>query len=172
VIFRIVAVGFLLVVAACGGVTPTQVVQVPSEKMKRLSSAYVSQPENGRYQTKYYAESGRQVAAEVLAAFAGHLGKIQQAQGVESQDAALSKARKLDVDYLIYPEILHWEDRATEWSGRPDRLSLRVTVFKTSDGTQLSSGVVGGNSSWFTLGGDHPQDMLPNVLKPYVTGLF
>lgn len=171
-VVRAFAIACLFVVAACGNVSAPEVAQAPSEKMERLVSAYVSQPENGRYQTKHYPESGRQVTAEVVAAFAAYLGNIRRGSVVEDREVALATARRLDSEYLIYPEILHWEDRATEWSMISDKLSLRLTVIKTSDGRQIASAVLRGNSAIATFGGDHPQDMLPNLLKPYVAGLF
>lgn len=75
----------------------------------------------------------------------------------------LEKTQAQPYGYYVIPEILHWEDRATEWSGIPDRLEVKLSIF---DGNkkELASTIITGKSKWATLGGDHPQDLLPEPL--------
>ena len=60
--------------------------------------------------------------------------------------------------YLIEPKILHWEDRATEWSGKADRVKVSLPLYRS--GSLVGSALVTANSSWWTFGGDHPEDLL------------
>jgi len=58
--------------------------------------------------------------------------------------------------YYVASEILHWEDRATEWSGLPDKIEIKVIIYDTKSGREISSAVLSGRSKWTTFGGDHP----------------
>ncbi|MEN8167383.1 MAG: DUF4823 domain-containing protein [Pseudomonadota bacterium] len=135
-------------------------------------SAYLVVPRDGQYGTIFYTGSGAMVAQEVEMAFSPYLENIVVGGRYEHLDNALSRAREKAVDYLIYPEILHWEDRATEWSGRPDVVSIRVTIIDVSTGEKVDSAELGGTSKVMSWGGDHPQDLLAKPLADYAAGLF
>lgn len=91
---------------------------------------------------------------------------------MEDFDSALATAKAGSYTYLLYPEILHWEDRATEWSGKSDIVSVKVSLVGTEAGKVLDSAVVGGKSSWWTFGGDRPEHLLPKPLSDYAASLF
>lgn len=80
--------------------------------------------------------------------------------------------RKSEFKYLVYPTILHWEDRATEWSALPDRVEVKIDLIETATGKLLDSVVIRGKSGLATLGGDHPQDLLPKPVDEFVSTLF
>jgi hypothetical protein len=90
----------------------------------------------------------------------------------EDFDTALKSAQAGGYSYLFYPEILLWEDRATEWSGRPDQASVKVSIVKADTGAVLDSAVVGGKSGIATFGGDRPEHLLPKPLSDYAATLF
>ena len=74
--------------------------------------------------------------------------------------------------YYVVPEILHWEDRATEWSGLPDRIEVKIIVSDARRNGEIGSAIISGKSKWATFGGDHPQDLLPEPIKIYVESLY
>jgi hypothetical protein len=80
--------------------------------------------------------------------------------------------RKSEFKYLVYPTILHWEDRATEWSALPDRIEVKIDLIETATGKLLDSVVIRGKSGLATLGCDHPQDLLPKPVDEFVSTLF
>jgi Domain of unknown function (DUF4823) len=80
--------------------------------------------------------------------------------------------RKSEFKYLVYPTILHWEDRATVWSALPDRVEVKIDLIETATGKLLDSVVIRGKSGLATLGGDHPQDLLPKPVDEFVSTLF
>jgi hypothetical protein len=67
---------------------------------------------------------------------------------------------------------LHWEDRATEWSGKSDRLEIQLVIFNVHTGDELANATLTGKSKWATFGGDHPQDLLENPILEYVASLY
>lgn len=135
-------------------------------------SAYVSMPMNGRYGQTVYADSGTITAVEVTRAFSAFLTITTQARYAQSKDEALEQARIEGYSYLVHPVIRHWEDRATEWSGLPDKISVEISVFDVATGELLDNARIDGKSKWATLGGDHPEDLLEKPLAEYARTLF
>jgi hypothetical protein len=123
-----------------------------------------------------YPGPGKRTAFEVTRAFSPRLEKTTQARGTgtagQDKDGALEKAKAGGYTYLIYPVILHWEDRATEWSGIPDKITVEISVIDVATGAVLDSARIEGKSKWATLGGDHPQDLLEKPLTDYARTLF
>ena len=68
--------------------------------------------------------------------------------------------------------ILHWEERATEWSGKPDQITIQVTLYDVSSKQVLDKVTIKGQSKWATFGGNHPQDLLAKPIEKYVAELF
>ncbi len=79
----------------------------------------------------------------------------------EARDTALSD----NWEYLVYPTILHWEDRATEWSAIPDKVEVKIEVVEAATDRSIASAVIKGNSGLAAFGGDHPQDLLPEPIR-------
>lgn len=84
----------------------------------------------------------------------------------------MDSARKSKSKYLVYPTILHWEDRATEWSSIPDKVEVKIELIDTTSGETATAVVIKGKSGIATLGGDHPQDLLPKPIQEFVASLY
>ena len=141
-------------------------------QLSKESTIYVSIPADGQFETKVYPNSGMMTATAFHSALVKNANKVVVGKKYEDQDQALISARSASANYLLVPIILHWEDRATEWSGKPDRLEFTAIVIEVSTGQELDRAVLKGSSSWFTMGGDHPQDMLAGPIGEYVSSLF
>lgn len=136
------------------------------------ASAYVGLPQDGRLGHIAYPGSGALTAQAVAAAFSPYIEKITVGMKTEDFAAAQQTAKAGEFMYLLYPEILHWEDRATEWSGRPDQAAVKLSVIDANTGEILDSAVVSGKSGMATLGGDRPEHLLPKPLADYASTLF
>jgi hypothetical protein len=141
-------------------------------KLKADGSAYVALPEDGHFETIPYPGSGRKTALAISEAFSRHLKKVEVAPEVSSYDQSLEKAKNGSFDYLVVPTILHWEDRATEWSGRPDRIQIELRTVDVPTAATLGVESIKGTSKWATLGGDVPEDLLKVPIDAYVDSLF
>ena len=84
----------------------------------------------------------------------------------------LERAAAGGYGYYVEPQILHWEDRATEWSGISDKVEVRLSVYDAATRELIASQVIAGSSSFWTFGGDHPQDLLPEPITVFVGGLY
>jgi hypothetical protein len=162
----------LAISLVCGCASTYEQVDVtaPSAKLLHGNSIMIATPSDGSYEAKAYSGSGSMTAAAVNAAFAPYSDKISVS--AECQDIECLKNQSTPVDYFVVPEILHWEDRNTEWSGKKDKLEVKLSVIDAADGTTLATTIISGKSKWATFGGDHPQDLLPEPLKKYVESLY
>jgi hypothetical protein len=158
-------------ISGCAATYKQSTLAEPSAKLLKGKSIVIATPANGFYESTEYSASGRMTAFAVRAAFE----RFSNATTVvpECKDlACLQRVQSSSFDYYVIPEILHWEDRATEWSGIPDKIEVRVSIYEGQSWKELASTIISGKSKWATFGGDHPQDLLPEPLNKYVESLY
>ncbi|GAD78410.1 DUF4823 domain-containing protein [Vibrio ezurae] len=141
-------------------------------KLKSNDSVYIAQSKDGVYGNKHYQGSGQMVNQVIQAELVTKLNHIDTATSYRSYKDAVQYATDNDYDYLIYPTILHWEDRATEWSGIPDKVKLKITILDLRNHIEVKTGIIDGKSGLATLGGDHPQDLLPEPIKTFMQDIL
>lgn len=143
----------LCVILISGCASSQRLTTTRSAKIAGHSRIAIRVPNDGGYEGEAAAGSGRAVVAGLQAAL------IRRFPAVE-----ISERR--DADFYIKPTILNWEDRATQWSGRPDRIGVSLQTFARS-GALVDATLIEAKSSWWTLGGDHPQDLLAKPFAEY-----
>jgi hypothetical protein len=159
---------FAILVSGCVSTYRQQTVSAASTTLTPGSSVLIAVPQDATYGSERYPGSGNTVAAAVRSAFARYASKTDLAQNCDRMECMATAS---GYDYYVVPEILHWEDRATEWSGKRDKVELKVTVFDAQQSV-VASQIIQGKSKWVTLGGDRPQDLLPEPLTAYVQSLY
>lgn len=127
---------------------------------------------DGRYINKPYPGSGDLARAAMAAALSRHADAVFEVPGHVPEDAVGAGGLGRDAEYIVYLRILHWEERATEWSGKPDQIEVEIRLLDGRGGAALESRRVKANSSGMTLGGDHPQDLLVKPFNGYAAELF
>jgi len=164
----------MLIALISGCADSTEVLRESKSQNPHLNSndsILISIPSDGIYGDKAYTGSGQNTAQIIYASLSRHSHNLQIG-GYESFSYALDAAKKRRVTYLVYPTILHWEDRATEWSGIPDKIEIRIEIIEISTGNTVSSVLIKGKSGLATIGGDHPQDLLPKPIDEFLDSLF
>ncbi|ASV55276.1 hypothetical protein LJPFL01_1913 [Lelliottia jeotgali] len=142
-----------------------------TEQLARNKPVSIATPVDGIYETTTYRGSGSTTAQTTKAAFERYSNEVlavPECSGLE----CLKDKGKLNEGYYVVPQILHWEDRATEWSGIPDKMEVKITVYDAKTSSVISSTILSGKSKWATFGGDHPQDLLPEPINNYVSSLY
>lgn len=162
----------ILALAGCSSKYRTDSVTRPAERLDAKASAYVMSSNDGAYGGRTYAGSGRALSDAAAAAFSKYMNRIDTAETPEKLDDALAKAKTTGHKYVVQPSILHWEDRNTEWSGRPDRITIKLVVWDAATGKDIAANVSSASSKWGTFGGDHPEDLLPGALAGMVSAMF
>ena len=161
----------IYLVSGCASTYEQTALTAPAQKLQSGKSILIAMPSNGFYETKEYSGSGRATALAVRTAFARHTNDITVSDKCKDLDC-LIVSYSTPVGYYVVPEILHWEDRNTEWSGKKDKLEIKVAIYDATDGSELSTSIISGKSKWATFGGDHPQDLLPEPIGEYVDSLY
>lgn len=156
---------FFLLLAGC--MDSTHFAKDNANAMPEHSSYYVALPDDGMYGAKVYSGSGKMTRAIIKAALQRNSQSAAAATHVEERNQALDSARQGGYDYLALPTILHWEDRATEWDFLRDKVEVKIELIDVFSGKTESSTIIEGKSGTATLGGDHPQDLLPEPINEY-----
>jgi hypothetical protein len=141
-------------------------------KLQPHASFYVMMPADGQYGMKSYGGSGMATAKSIVQALSTRTENIVRATSTETLTAAVDSAKHNKAQYVVETTILNWEDRATEWSGIPDKVTLKFHVIDAGTGTTLATTTASASSKWATLGGDHPQDLLPEMSRNFVDSIF
>ena len=140
--------------------------------LDRSGSAYVALTPDGNYQGDVYPGSGIATTNITATAFAPFLRRVVTGVAVEDFEAAIASARSRKLTYLLFPTIRNWEDRATAWSARPDRVAVELSVVVLSSGKVVDSVLIEGKSKEATLAASGPEDLLPDPLRAYAASLF
>ncbi|OBT14765.1 DUF4823 domain-containing protein [Vibrio sp. UCD-FRSSP16_10] len=141
-------------------------------KLSSSDAVYVARSKDGQYGTKQYTGSGATLSQAIQSSLIRKMDNIVVAEQYQPYSDALQYAEKHKFNYLIYPTIMHWEDRATEWSGKPDVVEVKVSVVEVNNKTVIKSGIINGKSGLFTFGGDKPQDLLGEPLNTYLDSVI
>jgi hypothetical protein len=163
---------FLLVQAA--GCAHKYAVPPPASGavIPRNSQVLVVASEDGRDERNaIYKGSGRSTAIALVAALRAR--QVQAEVQLEPLELgpALEAGRSARADFLVLPVIRSWSDRLTEWSGIPDRITIRIRMVEVASGQVRDDRDVRASSRWATLGGDHPQDLLPTLSEQWAAGV-
>ncbi|WP_084684845.1 DUF4823 domain-containing protein [Methylohalobius crimeensis] len=161
----------MMVVSGCASTYRHSELQAPVAKLDSSLGVLISVPEDGWYENTQYRNSGRMAANAVRAAFSKNARKVDIAQDCRDEEC-LDGIDAEKYGYFVKPVILHWEERATEWSGKPDRIEIQIVIYDAVTKSEVANSSYTGKSKWATFGGDHPQDLLPEPTNEYVSNLY
>jgi hypothetical protein len=134
--------------------------------LSTTATVYVATPRDGQDdRPRVYEGSGAWARSAVANALRVRGVQVIPGESVVGHSKAIEAASSAGADFLVYPQIVHWSDRATEWSGIPDRITLNMSIYDVGTGTVLSRQEIKASSRWATFGGDHPQDLLPELTR-------
>lgn len=161
----------VIVISGCAAKYDQVNLATPEVKFSKEASVIIATPANGFYETTEYRSSGKMTALAVRSAFIRKSRNTRINSHCENLEC-LKKDHPTGFNYYVVPEILHWEERATEWSGIPDKIEIQLSVYEQGTWNELASTHIKAKSKLATFGGDHPQDLLPEPLNNYVDSLY
>ncbi|WP_348686004.1 DUF4823 domain-containing protein [Aeromonas bestiarum] len=162
---------FSLLAVGCSSTYQQADVQTMTNKLDASQGVLISQPQDGSYETTQYQNSGQMTAQAIYAAFSKKAHRVEITTRCHG-DPCLNTIEPTQFRYYVKPVILHWEERATEWSGKPDVIEIQVVIYDTLSKNSIANSSFKGASKWATFGGDHPQDLLPEPTEKYVKALY
>jgi len=161
----------LIASSSCGDTHYVKRVPGLTSALSHDASVYVAVPQDGKYGRKTYRGSGVLAAQAVSVAFAPYVTRLTVGHTTEDFNTAHASAKAGHDTYLLYSEILHWEDRKTEWSGLPDKVSIKVSLVEVETGNILDSAVIGDTGGVIAVN-IRPEHLLPKPLAEYAASLY
>ena len=105
-------------------------------------------------------------------AFSSHTKKALSGRRPLSLDEAFALAQYLGKGYLVYPQIIKWEDNNTPWSTIRDKVSAEVIIVDMASMRVMSKHTLNGTGSMWSLKNLPPDIVLPELAQKYVTTLY
>lgn len=144
----------------------------PPPILRSNSRIYVAIPFDSSFKETVAQDSGKLTAQAFQAAFLPYTRSVYISRNPESVSEAIERARGGQLEYVLYPTITRWEDRATEWSGRRDRLAIKAELIDLATSRIVFSREFEATGKWMTDGGESPRDLLDEPAQQYVNALF
>lgn len=94
-------------------------------------------PPDASFEGESYSGSGGEIAEKIRDAL-DNFGRPSRLVS-QIQANALTICREMETALVLQPTILHYEDRATGWSGKPDRVELKLSLYKLDQPDQKRS---------------------------------
>ena len=160
------------IVGCAGSQTTTSLVDNKTDVISEEASFVVAVEADGKYIDKPHPESGRMARDAMVAALSTYTGNVTEIRSYVPEDAAIMGASEQSADYLVYLQLHHWEERATEWSGKPDRIRVEVRLIDGQSGEVVEARMIEAESKLATFGGDHPEDLLIEPFDTFSRNLF
>lgn len=137
--------------------------------MDRDKAILVTTARDGFYEDMEYKGSGEKTTQSIknkLRPYAASV-EITPANSFKSINAD----DLLNYDYIISPEIYHWEDRATNMNFMPDKLILGLTIYDNT-GNIINYLEIKGESTKVTMANNDPIELVNEGLDRYIRQLF
>ena len=142
-----------------------------SEKLDKSGKVLVVAADDGRYGATIYTGTGNELASLLIIEFAKYASGQENLPHM-ALDKAISAAKLKNAKYVVIPEVLHYEDRNTVWSGRRDHITVKVTVYLAEDGSVAQSSMITANNQWATLVNNRPMVLLNKPLAEMVKNFY
>lgn len=140
--------------------------------LDRSAAVFVAVPRDGAYEGSTYPGSGQTVTQAVAAAFSAVASNVSPGEHVQSLEENFSEASTRKATYLVVPLITHWEQRATEWSGIPSRMTIRLSIYNVKSKALINATIVEGRSRIMSFTSTSPESLLRDPLKRYVNNMY
>lgn len=159
----------LLFLTACDS-TYELINQKPSAiKMERDKDILVTTAENGYFENKEYKNSGKKTTTTIVNKLRRYASIVEVTEA--NSYKKINNDDLLKYNYVIVPELYHWEDRATNMNFMPDKIVLGITVYDNT-GMMLNHVEVKGESTKVTMANNDPIDLINEALDIYIRQLF
>ena len=102
---------------------------VPGQTINKQGKVLIMNAADGQEQGQPVATgSGQEFVAAVRDSLLDHSVPASTAQTLDLNQAC-DEAQKMGFDYVLKPQITFWEDNATAWSGKGDKLRISIEVY-------------------------------------------
>lgn len=138
-------------------------------KMARNKEILITTAENGYYKNKENKTSGKKTTRALETKIRPYTSRVNVTP--ITSFSKIDSDVLLKYDYVVCPELYHWEDRATCLSFMPDKIILGLTVYDNT-GNVLNHIEIKGESTKATGVFNDPIDLIDEALDIYIRQLF
>lgn len=105
--------------------------------VKSDSVMCVIAPPDASFEGAVYSGSGREIAEKIQIALqkAGRQSRLVS----QTQHDSILPCKEKGATHVVETAVLRYEDRATGWSGKPDRIELRISLYDFEQPHQRST---------------------------------
>jgi hypothetical protein len=167
--YLIILVMISVLLASCAGTKVSTAVS--TEKISPKAKIYVLHAFDGSYGGRVYDGSGLLVSRKVLNAVR-KVYLFAQLHDETDELKAIKEAKNNSIDYIIIPELEHWEDRLTVLSGYRDKVNINLRVIKVSAQSVIISKNFYVTNNSMTFLETKPEDLLDSRFSSFVMSLF
>jgi hypothetical protein len=170
IILFAIAVASAFLTSGCSASYQGIYLNQPSNHVYTPSRFLLVTPASGVYNNTVYPSSG----PDVIAALTKELQRYTQSVAIIPVPVTIEQIFPQDLertDYVIIPQILHWEDRATGWSFIPDRIEVRFDIFDNQR-RFIDSYLIQGRSAYIVWVSKQPNSLLAKPIRKMLTELF
>src|SRR5688572_9162275 len=159
-VLQLFACACLVMASGCQSTYSEKNVTTEAPPLLRSNSRiFVAIPFDATFKKNVAQGSGKMTAEALMGAFTRYTKSVYLGKYPESTAEALESARQFNADYLVYPNLVRWEDRATEYTGVRDQLQIKIDLIDLTDGRLAFSREITATGKWLTDGGDTPADL-------------
>lgn len=118
-----------------------------------------------------YENSGDDTMNAFKTAFAAQARTVKPVGNCQL-DQCLSQAKSSGSIYLVIFDLTHWEERSTIWSGKPDRLTVEVSIYDTASDSLVARSFIHANSSISKSNNGTVAGFLHGLADQYIASLY
>jgi hypothetical protein len=166
----VVLVAFAIVFSGCTASYQHNFLNQSSNTTYTPSRFLLVTPKSGSYGSHIYSSSG----IEVVDVLNKELKKYTPYVGIIPVTITIDQINSQDMektDYVIIPQIIHWEDRLTGWSFKPDRIEVRFDIYNNQR-QLIDSYMIQGRSAYIVWANKQPNSLLPRPIRNMLKELF
>ncbi|MGL4712680.1 MAG: DUF4823 domain-containing protein [Shewanella sp.] len=165
----------LLAVFICGS-TLASCAQIKHTSLTRTNiylnperEVLIEMPEDGKYQQIKYLNS----SSKLVNLLRGEFIKYATVNKVCEASDCIAEIHKKSNAYLVKTKILHWEDRETQWSFRPDIVEIEISVVDATTGEVVRNSIYRAKSRVIQFfAGTSPEDILERPTREAIASLY
>ena len=161
----------LLFFQGCGGTCRYLKPFDTSVTLDKTLPVLVATPKNGWYGGRQYKNSGEATAREikrVISLYAAGPVTISDCNNITCLDDQTKNSHR----YYFVSEILHWENRATAYTFRPDRLIIQLDVYDLKTGEKLNSFTSKSRSAILFTARNTPFALIRHPVNIFIRSLY
>ncbi len=168
-----VAASAALLTASCRTtVSQTATSELKGAQLNPKSAMYVGIPADAPGRKGPVLNSGQKAAELIRDAFGKCARQAWIGRRMEVFDDALETARNIRAHYLVYPTLIRWEDRATEWNGLPDKAEIKIQIADCATGDIIHSSILKATGPNMSSGDETPAEILVEPVAKYAASVF